>query len=253
MATSHTEEAFLLASLKEFVRLWGSGSQASFHLQCRNRQVWYNLECRLGSPASPHFIPDVPVPGHVSGHHHQSRSKSSRRREKDNARAAAHRSRLANCNLRPPPTPPQLPPTQPPLPTAPVDDAPPPQALPDVSTLAPPVESTAASVVITPPSTSQPVESTCSLSSSPTQAPEAVAPTAQVSECPPPPELVSVFCVATFENCPDSQLSEDYGDSLRRYLTSEPHLSQNIARAEFQHLSSRSFRNNLFVHTVSVT
>ena len=37
-----------------------------------------------------------------------------------------------------------------------------------------------------------------------------------------------------------------------RYLNSEPHLLQNIVRAELKHLSSRSFRHGVFVHTMDV-
>ena len=36
------------------------------------------------------------------------------------------------------------------------------------------------------------------------------------------------------------------------YLRSEPHLDQNIVKAELTQLSSRSFRNNVFVYTVDV-
>ena len=66
------------------------------------------------------------------------------------------------------------------------------------------------------------------------------------------PEFTTVFAVATFENCPDGQLSQDYVDSLMRYLRSEPHLEQNVASAELHHLSTRSFRNSVFVHTIDV-
>ena len=45
---------------------------------------------------------------------------------------------------------------------------------------------------------------------------------------------------------------KEYADSLMRYLQSEPHLDQNIVKAELTQLSSRSFRNNVFVHTVDV-
>ena len=67
------------------------------------------------------------------------------------------------------------------------------------------------------------------------------------------PEYVPVHCVATYENCPDIQLNQDHVDSLMRFLSSEPHLQQNIVRAEVKHLSSRSFRNGVFVHTVDMT
>ena len=42
------------------------------------------------------------------------------------------------------------------------------------------------------------------------------------------PEYVPVHCVATYENCPDIQLNQDHVDSLMRFLSSEPHLQQNI-------------------------
>ena len=66
------------------------------------------------------------------------------------------------------------------------------------------------------------------------------------------PGLIPVHCIATVENCPDSILNEDYGDSIRRFITSEPHLAQNIVSADLQHVSSRSFRHNIFTHTVSI-
>ena len=39
----NTEEGFILASLKEFVKLWGSGSQSSYHLECKNGQAWFQF------------------------------------------------------------------------------------------------------------------------------------------------------------------------------------------------------------------
>ena len=66
------------------------------------------------------------------------------------------------------------------------------------------------------------------------------------------PDVIPVFCMATVENCPDSQLNEDYGNSIRRFLASEQHLEQNIVSTELQYMSSRSFRNNLHTHTVSI-
>ena len=69
----------------------------------------------------------------------------------------------------------------------------------------------------------------------------------------PVPDIVPVYCTATLENCPDGVLSQEYGDSIRRFLGSEPHLQQNIASAHLQHSSSRSFRGNKYTHTVLVT
>ena len=67
------------------------------------------------------------------------------------------------------------------------------------------------------------------------------------------PDMIPVYCIATLENCPDANLDEEYGESIRRFLLSEQHLVQNVSSVDLQHLSSRSFRNNSHTHTVSVT
>ena len=56
----NTEEGFILASLKEFVKIWGSGNQATFNLECRNSQVLVKFETHLGHPAHQHFVPHPP-------------------------------------------------------------------------------------------------------------------------------------------------------------------------------------------------
>ena len=66
------------------------------------------------------------------------------------------------------------------------------------------------------------------------------------------PDIIPVYCVATIENCPDANLNGDYGDSIRRFLTSEQHLAQNIVSTDLEYISCRSFRNNIYTHTVSV-
>ena len=66
------------------------------------------------------------------------------------------------------------------------------------------------------------------------------------------PDVIPVHCIATIENCPDATLNKDYSESIRRFLGSEQHLSQNIVSAELSYVSSRSFRNNIYTHTVSV-
>ena len=97
--TMNTEEGFILASLKEFVRLWGSGTQASFHLECRNRKAWFKLATELGAPSSRHFIPPpVPSQDHHGPHGNggvppQPRRQGPGRRRRNQARAAAHRAR----------------------------------------------------------------------------------------------------------------------------------------------------------------
>jgi hypothetical protein len=88
-----TEEAFVLASLKEFVKLWGSGSQASFQLECKDRQACLKFSTQLGSPADLHFVP--PFLSHGFHERPQNTSRPRRKgpaqRERDRARAAAHR------------------------------------------------------------------------------------------------------------------------------------------------------------------
>ena len=88
----NTEETFVLASLKEFVRLWGSGCQSSFYLQCQDYQAWFKLESKLGSPSSQHFVPKVPPPPPPP----PKRRKGPGRRQKDRDRAAAHRAKLSS-------------------------------------------------------------------------------------------------------------------------------------------------------------
>ena len=59
MAKMHTrgnnEERFVLASLKEFVKTWGSGNAGSFQLVCKDGQAKLSMEFSLESPGSSHF------------------------------------------------------------------------------------------------------------------------------------------------------------------------------------------------------
>ena len=41
-------------------------------------------------------------------------------------------------------------------------------------------------------------------------------------------ETQEVFATAEFENCPDEILSEDYFESLRKFMLSEQHLQNNM-------------------------
>ena len=91
----NTEEAFILANLKEFVKIWGSGNQAFFQLECKNGQAFLKFSSQLGSPADQHFTPPHGI--HVQHHHpHLPRKKGQRQRERDRARAAAHRAKVDN-------------------------------------------------------------------------------------------------------------------------------------------------------------
>ena len=59
-----TDEAFFLASLKEFVKSWGFGSQATFNLETRNGRARLRLEFQLGHPATPTimYLPHLSLP-----------------------------------------------------------------------------------------------------------------------------------------------------------------------------------------------
>ena len=62
MNLSITEEAFVLSSLKEFVKAWALGSQANFNVESRNGQARLKLEVQLGRPCDPHHhVPPPPL------------------------------------------------------------------------------------------------------------------------------------------------------------------------------------------------
>ena len=92
----NTEEAFVLANVKEFVKLWGSGRRANLQLECQNGQAFIKFSSQLGAPADRHFTPHIPQHGLHEAHHHFPRHKGPKQRERDRARAAAHRTKLAS-------------------------------------------------------------------------------------------------------------------------------------------------------------
>ena len=57
MKFGNTEEAFVLSSLKEIVKVWGSGGQGCFNLDCQNGTAWVKIAFQLGSPADQHYVP----------------------------------------------------------------------------------------------------------------------------------------------------------------------------------------------------
>ena len=67
-----------------------------------------------------------------------------------------------------------------------------------------------------------------------------------------PPQVAAVHATAEFKNCPSAQLEQGDLESLQRFLLSENHLKENILKVNWKELSSRSFRNNMFTHTLSV-
>ena len=47
----------MLASLKEFVKTWGTGRAGSFQLVCKDGQAKLSMEFSLETPGSSHFTP----------------------------------------------------------------------------------------------------------------------------------------------------------------------------------------------------
>ena len=106
-----TEEAFLLSSLSEVVKIWGKGvGKASFSLQVDNGTADLQLSFKLGLPSDLHVVPLVPPdpdpqlnqhqqedaeqPFQQPGRQQQRRRKGPARRAKNRARAAHHQACL---------------------------------------------------------------------------------------------------------------------------------------------------------------
>ena len=64
MKPDNTEESFVLATVNEFVKTWGSGKQAHLNLECKNGIAWIHLAFKLGPPATQHYFPRQ-IPNHV--------------------------------------------------------------------------------------------------------------------------------------------------------------------------------------------
>ena len=272
----NTEETFVLASLKEFVRLWGSGCQSSFHLQCQNYQAWFKLESKLGAPNSHHYVPYIPPPPPPPP---PARRKGPGRRQKDRDRAAAHRAKVSSSAdhspilsaesaepstvSQPTPTPAAsegTPATAVSAGSSTTDSTSSQAAAASATTTRTVTSSSAvpASDVIAPASVASTVASTSPTAGSGAAAVPSNAPPASsqavidAASAPPPMEFGIVCATAVFECCPHDQLQEDDLESLNRFILSENHLKQNIVKVNFESLSTRSFRNNFFTHTLSV-
>ena len=61
MEFSNTDECFTLATLKEFVKLWGSGRQARLNLECCDGTAWANFSFQLGHPSQQHYVHQAPA------------------------------------------------------------------------------------------------------------------------------------------------------------------------------------------------
>ena len=57
MHAGNNKERFVLASLKEFVKTWGSGRAGSFQLVCDEGHAKLSMEFSLETPGSAHFTP----------------------------------------------------------------------------------------------------------------------------------------------------------------------------------------------------
>ena len=101
---SFSEEAFLLNSLHEVVKVWASGNgKANFNLKIENGSAELQLAFRLGHPRDVHAVPtqnyNLQQPQHDLHHDQQlprrpHRHKGPARREKDRARAENHQAFL---------------------------------------------------------------------------------------------------------------------------------------------------------------
>ena len=148
MKPDNTEESFVLATVNEFVKTWGSGKQAHLNLECKNGIAWVHLAFKLGPQVTQHYSPrqtPKPVPPPYVHPQARRRHKGPSRRDKDCARAAAHRARIQKLTeshpspSKPPPVAPTGKASQPPAAST---GSPRPAATTDQPNLPPPAAST---------------------------------------------------------------------------------------------------------------
>jgi hypothetical protein len=96
---NYTEEAFLLCSLQEVIKVWARGNGcASFNLEIGNGSADLQLSFKLGHPSDPHVAPPHPQCQPQAQHYPQHRHRRHRgpaRREKDRIRATKHQAAVA--------------------------------------------------------------------------------------------------------------------------------------------------------------
>ena len=98
-----SEEAFLQATFREFIKCWGSGKRARIFVESMNGGAYVSFSTFLGNPGAPHINPRkfnmaASTSGHPEGQHdsqnggnpHQTafKKKSKKKTERDNAHAA---------------------------------------------------------------------------------------------------------------------------------------------------------------------
>ena len=85
----HSEEAFLFASVSEFVKCWSSGKKSRLIIESVSGQAFIHFSAFLGNPKDDHFKARArdwqPKP--------KSKKKSERKIQRDNARAAKFQER----------------------------------------------------------------------------------------------------------------------------------------------------------------
>ena len=85
----HSEEAFLFASVSEFVKCWSSGKNSRLIIESVSGQAFIHFSAFLGNPKDDHFKARArdwqPKP--------KSKKKSERKIQRDNARAAKFQER----------------------------------------------------------------------------------------------------------------------------------------------------------------
>ena len=229
-----TAEASVLSSIKEFVKLWGSGSQANLPLECNEGKAFIRFSAQLGSPADLHFVPHIPSHGVHDEECPIPRQRGPAQRQRDRARAAAHRAKQQLLeNGKPAATAgtestgsdenPQQGETPAPAVSASPQALPPPTV---ASAAGPPCLAAPAETPQTPPAA--PTTQLKSTEAAPAQTNGAVG-IQQMQrvtlnevqdEVVREESEVKVFATGVFENCPDETLSEDYYFSLRKFVCS---------------------------------
>ena len=236
----NSEETFVLASLKEFVKLWGSGSQATFNLECSNGQAWFHLGARLGPPASAHFFPPNPPPQVP-----KKRKKTPARIGKDLARAAEHRAKKDNSAV----------PAQASSPSSPAAAvgisfaSPTPPAVSASST--PPPTSASTNLISVKPADSEGTQPVSTVGLSDASADLSIVAVTGVEENHESSHQAfeQVHATAVIENCPEEIC--DYKE-IYDLVTKEHHMRANIANVNIDHQSTRKFRSNIFTHTLNL-
>jgi len=95
MHAGNNEERFVLASLKEFVKTWGSGRAGSFQLVCDEGHAKLSMEFSLETPGSAHFTP--------SDGNQDTLKRDKRRKNPSTLRRDKKRSELRRAQLAGPP------------------------------------------------------------------------------------------------------------------------------------------------------